>query len=289
MKLNKAEKDKIYTAYMAEKSNELAHPSRDFYRNMGKIINEFERSIKDYDDSKSLSETYRNRKAKETVAKTRLFIRDIFSRRMKKILQLAFLNSMKNTRNRELENLTTEEKIIYHHVYTIMESTKKNILDRIIAGQEPESLNIPAMPEHIKHNNTSDTDMPIPENDKAIEETSRTEGYSHPEPSDSGENRTIPESNNDIIQKKDEHIVPAEGSASNSETKEDIMEKEDKKMGAENTYVQVRFIKDMEEFMGLDGNAYPNFMKGDLALLPKKNAELFIRSGDANMIKEVRV
>jgi len=51
-------------------------------------------------------------------------------------------------------------------------------------------------------------------------------------------------------------------------------------------YVKVEFLEDIDEFVGIDLKKFGPYNKGDMALIPKDNAELFIKAGKAVMVSE---
>jgi DNA replication initiation complex subunit (GINS family) len=62
-------------------------------------------------------------------------------------------------------------------------------------------------------------------------------------------------------------------------------ERNEKLEKKEEEMVVVAFLGDVQRFVGIDAKIYGPFNKGDIASLPKPNAELFIKSGIAEKIE----
>jgi DNA replication factor GINS len=60
----------------------------------------------------------------------------------------------------------------------------------------------------------------------------------------------------------------------------------EKPLRKQSDYVKVEFLEDVEEFIGIDLKKFGPYNKGDMALIPKDNAELFIKAGKAMMVSE---
>ncbi len=51
-------------------------------------------------------------------------------------------------------------------------------------------------------------------------------------------------------------------------------------------YIRVEFLDDIEEFIGIDLKKFGPYNKGDKALIPKDNADLFVKAGKAKKVNE---
>lgn len=65
-----------------------------------------------------------------------------------------------------------------------------------------------------------------------------------------------------------------------------LLWKKDKKSKDDVEYVEIAFLEDVEEFVGIDLKKLGPYNKGDKALIPKNNAELLIKSGKAIKVNE---
>ncbi|MEM5776872.1 MAG: hypothetical protein QXJ06_00295 [Candidatus Aenigmatarchaeota archaeon] len=60
----------------------------------------------------------------------------------------------------------------------------------------------------------------------------------------------------------------------------------EKPLRKQTDYTKVEFLEDIEEFIGIDLKKFGPYNKGDKALIPKDNAELFIKAGKAKKVNE---
>jgi len=60
----------------------------------------------------------------------------------------------------------------------------------------------------------------------------------------------------------------------------------EKPLRKQTDYAMVEFLDDIEEFIGIDLKKFGPYNKGDKALIPKDNAELFVKAGKAKKVNE---
>jgi len=60
----------------------------------------------------------------------------------------------------------------------------------------------------------------------------------------------------------------------------------EKPLRKQSDYVKVEFLDDIDEFIGIDLKKFGPYNKGDKALIPKDNAELFVKAGKARRVNE---
>ncbi|MFH8080285.1 MAG: hypothetical protein QXO84_00160 [Candidatus Aenigmatarchaeota archaeon] len=60
----------------------------------------------------------------------------------------------------------------------------------------------------------------------------------------------------------------------------------EKPLRKQTDYIKLEFLEEIEEFVGIDLKKFGPYNKGDKALIPKENAELFIKAGKAKRVDE---
>ncbi len=96
---------------------------------------------------------------------------------------------------------------------------------------------------------------------------SRRDAFFSEKPKEETEVQKIEE---EVVQKKEEKMEEAK--------KEEIKEK------VEEGYVKVKFKEEIPQFVGIDEKVYGPFSPGDIAVLPKENAELFVNAEMAEIL-----